>query len=154
MHAVRVIIFYIYNLFDCFLDDMGLGKTLQTVALIWTLMKQVRLKFFLFLWPIFTSTILYMETVQSPVAGSVVTKKILVVAPSSLLNNWASEFRKWLGSERLVSISILKVVSSEKVGGSGVTSALGTWYGGVVMGVLLSFDEAAILYRDFNIAPS
>jgi hypothetical protein len=51
---------------------------------------------------------------------------------------------------------ILKVVSSEKVGGSGVTSTLGTgtWYGGVVMGVLLSFDEAAILYRDFNSAPS
>jgi hypothetical protein len=48
----------------------------------------------------------------------------------------------------------LKVVSSEKVGWSGVTSALGTWYGGVVMGVLLSFDEAAILYRNFNSAPS
>jgi hypothetical protein len=48
----------------------------------------------------------------------------------------------------------LKVVSSEKVGGSGVTSSLGTWYGGVVRGVLLSFDEAAILYRDFNSAPS
>jgi hypothetical protein len=50
----------------------------------------------------------------------------------------------------------LKVVSSEKVGGSGVTSALGTgtWYGGMVMGVLLSFDEAAILYRDFNSAPA
>jgi hypothetical protein len=42
----------------------------------------------------------------------------------------------------------LKVVTSEKIGGSGVTSTLGTWYGGVVMGVLLSFDEAAILYRD------
>ncbi len=38
--------------------------------------------------------------------------------------------------------------------GSGVTSALGTWYGGVVMGVILSFDEAAILYRDFKSAPS
>ena len=48
----------------------------------------------------------------------------------------------------------LKVMSKEKVGGSGVTSALGTWYGGVVMGVLVSFDEAAILYRDFNSAPS
>ncbi len=33
----------------------------------------------------------------------------------------------------------LKVVTSEKIGGSGVTSTLGTWYGGVVMGVLLSF---------------
>jgi hypothetical protein len=51
-------------------------------------------------------------------------------------------------------LKALKVVSSEKVGGSGVTSTLGTWYGGVVMGVLLSFNEAAILYRDFNSAPS
>jgi len=42
----------------------------------------------------------------------------------------------------------LKVVTSEKIGGSGVTSTLGTWYGGVVMGVLL------FLYRDFNSAPA
>jgi hypothetical protein len=48
----------------------------------------------------------------------------------------------------------LKVVSSEKVGGSRVTSTLGTWYGGVVMGILLSFNEAAILYGDFNSSPS
>ncbi len=46
------------------------------------------------------------------------------------------------------------VGTSEKIGGSGVTSTLGTWYGGVVMGVLLYFNEAAILYRDFNSAPS
>ncbi len=45
-------------------------------------------------------------------------------------------------------------MSSEKVGGSGVTSTLGTSYGGVVMGVLLSFNEAAILYRYFNSAMS
>ncbi len=49
---------------------------------------------------------------------------------------------------------MLKVVTSEKIGWSGVASTLGTWYGGVVMGVLFSFDEAAILYRDFNSAPS
>ncbi len=48
----------------------------------------------------------------------------------------------------------LKVVTSEKIGGSGVISTLGTWYGGVVMGVLLTFNEAAILYRGFNSAPS
>ncbi len=48
----------------------------------------------------------------------------------------------------------LKVVTNEKIGGSGVTSTLGTWYGGVVMGVLLSFNEAAVLYRDFNSALS
>jgi hypothetical protein len=35
----------------------------------------------------------------------VTAKKILVVAPASLLNNWAAEFRKWLGSERVVSLS-------------------------------------------------
>ncbi len=45
-------------------------------------------------------------------------------------------------------------VTSEKEGRSWVASTLGTWYGGALMGVLLSFDEAAILYRDFNIAPS
>ncbi len=48
----------------------------------------------------------------------------------------------------------LKVVNSEKIGWSGVALPLGTWYGGVVMGVLLSFDEATILYRDFNSEPS
>ncbi len=53
-----------------------------------------------------------------------------------------------------LAIHTLKVVTSEKIGGSGVTSTLGTWYGGVVMGVLLSFNEAAILYRDINSAPS
>jgi hypothetical protein len=45
----------------------------------------------------------------------------------------------------LMIMIILKVVSSKQVGGSGVTSTLGTLYGGVVMGVLLSLDEAAIL---------
>ncbi len=56
--------------------------------------------------------------------------------------------------KRTLQTTYLKVVTSEKIGGSGVTSTLGTWYGGVVMGVLLSFYEAAILYRDFNSAPS
>jgi DNA repair and recombination protein RAD54B len=58
-------------------DEMGLGKTLQTVALVWTLLK------------------------QSPVAGQQLAKKVLIVAPSSLLRNWEKEFRKWLGSERI-----------------------------------------------------
>jgi hypothetical protein len=44
----------------------------------------------------------------------------------------------------------LKVVTSEKVGG--VTSTLVTFYGRVVMGLLLSFNEAAILYGAFNVA--
>ena len=58
-------------------DEMGLGKTLQTVALVWTLLK------------------------QSPVAGTQLARKVLIVAPSSLLANWQKEFRKWLGSERI-----------------------------------------------------
>ena len=55
-----------------------MGKTLQTVTLVWTLLK------------------------QSPVAGSVLAKKVLIIAPSSLLKNWEAEFRKWFGSERII----------------------------------------------------
>ena len=58
-------------------DEMGLGKTLQTVAIVWTLLK------------------------QSPIAGSLIARKVVVVAPSSLLKNWEKEFRKWLGNERI-----------------------------------------------------
>lgn len=58
-------------------DDMGLGKTLQTIALIWTLLK------------------------QSPYGALPIIKKALVVCPVTLINNWKREFRKWLGPERI-----------------------------------------------------
>jgi len=59
-------------------DDMGLGKTLQTIALIWTLLK------------------------QNPIYGSQgVIKKALVVCPVTLIENWQKEFRSWLGKERI-----------------------------------------------------
>ena len=59
-------------------DEMGLGKTLQTIALIWTLLK------------------------QNPIHESPpVIKKALIVCPVTLINNWRKEFRKWLGNERL-----------------------------------------------------
>ncbi|KAI9818590.1 MAG: helicase [Thelocarpon impressellum] len=59
-------------------DEMGLGKTLQTIALIWTLLK------------------------QNPVhEAPPVIKKALIVCPVTLIDNWRKEFRKWLGSERL-----------------------------------------------------
>ncbi|KAF2715593.1 hypothetical protein K504DRAFT_457746 [Pleomassaria siparia CBS 279.74] len=59
-------------------DEMGLGKTLQTIALLWTLMKQN---------PIY-------ETLP-------VITKALIVCPAGLVDNWRREFRKWLGNERI-----------------------------------------------------
>jgi DNA repair and recombination protein RAD54B len=59
-------------------DEMGLGKTLQTIALLWTLLK------------------------QNPIDGAgPVVKKALIVCPVTLVQNWRKEFRKWLGSDRL-----------------------------------------------------
>ncbi|KAI4719947.1 hypothetical protein E4T48_03780 [Aureobasidium sp. EXF-10727] len=59
-------------------DEMGLGKTLQTIALIWTLLKQN---------PIYED-------------GPVI-KKALIVCPVTLINNWRKEFKKWLGNEKV-----------------------------------------------------
>ncbi|ORY82616.1 SNF2 family N-terminal domain-domain-containing protein [Protomyces lactucae-debilis] len=59
-------------------DEMGLGKTLQTIALIWTLLKQN---------PIPN---------QGPLA-----KRVLIVCPVTLIANWKREFRKWLGGDRI-----------------------------------------------------
>ena len=59
-------------------DEMGLGKTLQTIALLWTLLKQN-------------------PTYEDPP----VIKKALIVCPVTLINNWRKEFRKWLGAERI-----------------------------------------------------
>lgn len=63
-------------------DEMGLGKTLQTIALIWTLLKQN---------PIY----------EGPHDAPPVIKKALIVCPVTLINNWRKEFRKWLGADRL-----------------------------------------------------
>ena len=59
-------------------DEMGLGKTLQTIALLWTLLKQN---------PIY----------EAPP----VVKKAIIVCPASVINNWRKEFRKWLGYDRV-----------------------------------------------------
>ena len=55
-------------------DDMGLGKTLQSVSLIYTLLK--------------TSV----KPSKEPTA-----KRVIVVCPCSLVKNWDNEFVKWLG---------------------------------------------------------
>ncbi|KZT04627.1 uncharacterized protein LAESUDRAFT_727800 [Laetiporus sulphureus 93-53] len=59
-------------------DEMGMGKTLQTIALCWTLLKQNP------------------YTGAGPVVG-----KILIACPVTLINNWKSEFHKWLGKDRV-----------------------------------------------------
>ena len=59
-------------------DEMGLGKTLQTIALLWTLLKQN---------PIY----------EDPP----VVRKALIVCPVTLIKNWRKEFKKWLGSDRI-----------------------------------------------------
>ncbi|KAH0541965.1 hypothetical protein FGG08_003597 [Glutinoglossum americanum] len=59
-------------------DEMGLGKTLQTITLLWTLLKQN---------PIYEA--------------QPVIKKALIVCPATLINNWRKEFRKWLGNDRI-----------------------------------------------------
>ena len=67
-------------------DEMGLGKTLQTIALLWTLMKQ---------------NPVYDPASMGGLGGRPVVKKALVVCPVTLINNWRKEFRKWLGNERI-----------------------------------------------------
>ncbi|XP_014244880.1 DNA repair and recombination protein RAD54B-like [Cimex lectularius] len=58
-------------------DEMGLGKTIQCITLIWTLLK------------------------QGPYGKVPVVQKVLIVVPSSLIENWNNEFIRWLGSHRI-----------------------------------------------------
>jgi len=55
-------------------DDMGLGKTLQSVCLIYTLLKT-----------------------GITVDGAPTAKRVIVACPCSLVKNWENEFVKWLG---------------------------------------------------------
>ena len=70
-------------------DEMGLGKTLQTITLLWTLLKQN---------PVFD---------EPPVI-----QKALIVCPATLIQNWQKEFKKWLGNER---IGVLVADGSKKI---------------------------------------
>ncbi|KFB43941.1 AGAP006945-PA-like protein [Anopheles sinensis] len=57
-------------------DEMGLGKTLQCIALMYTVMK------------------------TGPY-GKPLAKRVLIVTPSSLVENWDREISKWLQNERI-----------------------------------------------------
>jgi DNA repair and recombination protein RAD54B len=63
-------------------DEMGLGKSLQSISLIWTVLKQGPL-------------------------GTPVAQKAIVVCPASLVGNWVAEVKKWLGFERLSPIPVI-----------------------------------------------
>ncbi|KAI6121363.1 P-loop containing nucleoside triphosphate hydrolase protein [Pisolithus sp. B1] len=58
-------------------DEMSIIDYRQTIALVWTLLK------------------------QNPYGGGGVIGKALIVCPVSLVNNWRAEFRKWLGRDRV-----------------------------------------------------
>ncbi|SCU66368.1 DNA repair and recombination protein RAD54, putative [Trypanosoma equiperdum] len=62
-------------------DEMGLGKTIQTVATVYTCLKQGRY-------------------------GVPTARKCLIVTPSSLVKNWCNEFDKWLGVGAVKYLSI------------------------------------------------
>jgi len=70
-------------------DDMGLGKSLQTIALLHTLLR------------------------QGP-TGAPTVQKALIVAPSSLLENWKAEIRKWVGEASTVKPIILGLSTSKE----------------------------------------
>lgn len=59
-------------------DEMGLGKTCQSIALIHTLLRQT---------PYF--------------GGTPIIQRAVIVCPVTLVQNWAKEFVKWLGPDRL-----------------------------------------------------
>eukprot|EP00795_Rhopilema_esculentum_P015360 gene15360-6592_t len=75
-------------------DEMGLGKTLQCISLIWTLLK------------------------QGPYSSKPVIKRALVVTPGSLVKNWYTEFKKWLGSERVRVLAVSSAKHIEEFGKS------------------------------------
>ena len=74
-------------------DEMGLGKTLQSIAIIWTLLK------------------------QGPSGGKPVIRRALILAPSSLVKNWQNEFEKWLGRERIDVYAVDQVCRTYYIGG-------------------------------------
>jgi len=64
-------------------DECGLGKTLQCIGLIWSMLRQGPFGH------------------RHPWCY-----KAIIVTPSSLVKNWAAEFNKWLGKERMEPIAV------------------------------------------------
>ncbi|KAK9750001.1 hypothetical protein RND81_02G165200 [Saponaria officinalis] len=72
-------------------DDMGLGKTLQSITLLFTLLRQ-------------------------GFDGKPMVKKAIIVTPTSLVSNWEAEIKKWIG-DRVQLIALCESSRDEVVSG-------------------------------------
>nr|DAD41242.1 TPA_asm: hypothetical protein HUJ06_015565 [Nelumbo nucifera] len=72
-------------------DDMGLGKTLQSITLLYTVLHQ-------------------------GFDGKPMVKKAIIVTPTSLVSNWESEIKKWVG-ERVQLIALCESTRDDVVSG-------------------------------------
>ncbi|XP_027105933.1 protein CHROMATIN REMODELING 25 [Coffea arabica] len=80
------------NINGCILaDDMGLGKTLQSITLLYTLLRQ-------------------------GFDGKPMVKKAIIVTPTSLVSNWEAEIKKWVG-ERVKLVALCESTRDDVVSG-------------------------------------
>jgi DNA repair and recombination RAD54-like protein len=52
---------------------------------------------------------------QSPTPGKALVSKAIIVAPSSLVRNWDNEIKKWLGGNRISTLTIDKSAGKDKL---------------------------------------
>ncbi|KAG6408916.1 hypothetical protein SASPL_131942 [Salvia splendens] len=80
------------NINGCILaDDMGLGKTLQSITLLYTLLRQ-------------------------GFDGKPMVKKAIIVTPTSLVSNWEDEIKKWVG-ERVKLVALCESTREDVISG-------------------------------------
>ena len=89
--------------------EMGLGKTLTSLALMWTLLR------------------------QGGPGGRPLGRRTVVACPSSLVDNWAAEARKWLGDERFKAIAL-------RPGADAPSAVAGFLHGGVHPCLIASYE--------------
>ncbi|XP_047258694.1 protein CHROMATIN REMODELING 25-like, partial [Capsicum annuum] len=81
-----------FNINGCILaDDMGLGKTLQSITLLYTLLRQ-------------------------GYDGKPMVRKAIIVTPTSLVSNWEAEISKWVG-ERVKFVALCESARDDVVFG-------------------------------------